>query len=81
MNPKSYRILNNPASTRLRCPVCHEEVYGRGGIHPQCAVRQSDPPRPKSKAKLPADGALPSLEIVVDPVTTEVNATAVPLAG
>jgi hypothetical protein len=49
MSPRSYRILTKPISTRVRCPVCHEEVYSRAGIHPQCAVRQSDPPRMKSK--------------------------------
>jgi hypothetical protein len=49
MNPKSYRILTKPISTRVRCPVCHEEVYSRAGIHPQCAVRQSEPPRTKTK--------------------------------
>jgi hypothetical protein len=49
MNPKSYRILTKPISTRVRCPVCHEEVYSRAGIHPQCAVRQSEPPRSKTK--------------------------------
>ncbi len=26
-------------------------VYSRVGIHPQCAVRQADPPRPKAKPK------------------------------
>jgi hypothetical protein len=51
MNPKSYRILAIPTSTRVRCPVCHEEVYSRAGIHPQCAVRQCDPPKLRSKAK------------------------------
>jgi hypothetical protein len=51
MNPRSYRILSVPISTRVRCPVCHEEVYSRAGIHPQCAVRQCDPPRMKNKAK------------------------------
>ncbi len=40
----------SPLSTRVRCPVCHEVVYSRAGIHPQCAVRQADPPRPKGKA-------------------------------
>ena len=38
-----------PASTRVRCPVCHQAVYSRAGIHPQCAVRQADPPRPKAR--------------------------------
>ena len=42
-----------PLLTRTRCPVCHEAVYSKGGIHPQCAVKQSDPPRPKVK---PGDG-------------------------
>jgi hypothetical protein len=46
MNPKHF---HTPVSTRVRCPVCHEAVYSRAGIHPQCAVRQSDPPRPKAK--------------------------------
>jgi hypothetical protein len=50
MNPKHF---HTPVSTRLRCPVCHEAVYSRAGIHPQCAVRQSDPPKPK-KVKEPA---------------------------
>ena len=60
MNPKSYQPQNNPPSTRARCPVCHEAVYSRAGIHPQCAVRQSDPP--KSKAKPPA---------AIDPVAVD----------
>jgi hypothetical protein len=47
MNPKH---LHTPVSTRLRCPVCHHAVYSRGGIHPQCAVRQAEPPKPKGKA-------------------------------
>lgn len=49
MNPKSYQPQNNTPSTRVRCPVCHEAVYSRAGIHPQCAVRQSDPPKSKAK--------------------------------
>ncbi|QDV34376.1 hypothetical protein [Tautonia plasticadhaerens] len=47
MNPKH---LHTPPSTRTRCPVCQQPVYSRVGIHPQCAVRQADPPRPKAKA-------------------------------
>ncbi len=46
MNPKH---IHTPVSTRVRCPVCHEAVYSRAGIHPQCAVRQSEPPRSKEK--------------------------------
>ncbi len=47
MNPKH---LHTPVSTRMRCPVCHQAVYSRGGIHPQCAMRQSEPPLPKAEA-------------------------------
>jgi hypothetical protein len=50
MNPKHF---HTPVSTRVRCPVCHETVYSRAGIHPQCAVRQADPPKPRGKANLP----------------------------
>ena len=49
MNPKHFHTPITPASTRLRCPVCQEVVYSPAGIHPQCAVRQSDPPKPKNK--------------------------------
>ncbi len=46
MNPKPF---HTPVSTRVSCPVCHQTVYSRSGIHPQCAVRQCDPPRAKAK--------------------------------
>jgi hypothetical protein len=59
MNPKSYRILAKPVSTRVRCPVCHEEVYSRAGIHPQCAVRQCDPPKVKNKRQESASDVEP----------------------
>jgi hypothetical protein len=44
MNPKHF---HTPISNRVRCPVCHQPVYSRGGIHPQCAMRQSEPFIPK----------------------------------
>jgi hypothetical protein len=57
MNPMHYyHTPVKPTSTRASCPVCHETVYSRAGIHPQCAVIQSDPPKLRSK-KQPA-GAL-----------------------
>jgi len=40
-----------PVSTQVRCPVCNQAVYSRGDIHPQCAVRRADPPRPRAKPK------------------------------
>ena len=48
-NSKHHHSPLAPLSNRLRCPVCHQVVYSRAGIHPQCAVRQADPPRPKRK--------------------------------
>jgi hypothetical protein len=73
MNPK-YRHYHNPpppASTRVRCPVCHEEVYSRAGIHPQCAVRQSDPPKAKNKGqKSPPD--VEPLVPVIEPAGADV---------
>jgi hypothetical protein len=59
MNPKHF---HTPVSTRLRCPVCHQPVYSRGGIHPQCAMRQSEPVIPKLE---PAEIAISSEEAVV----------------
>lgn len=57
MNPKSYGRPTDTAPARVRCPVCHEAVYSRAGIHPQCAVKQSEPPRPKTPPPVaPADG-------------------------
>jgi hypothetical protein len=50
MNPMHYyHTPVKPISTRASCPVCHETVYSRAGIHPQCAVIQSDPPKMRSK--------------------------------
>jgi hypothetical protein len=57
VNPKH---LHTPVSTRVRCPVCHQPVYSRAGIHPQCAMRQSDLPKPpKGKAQKAPDPAEP----------------------
>jgi hypothetical protein len=47
MNPRSYRTPIHPLQTHARCPVCQQAVYSRAGIHPQCAMRQSDPPKVK----------------------------------
>jgi hypothetical protein len=71
MNAKHYHTPITPTSTRARCPVCQEAVYSRAGIHPQCAVRQSDPPRPKPKPPSPA-GTTPT----IGPPATEGGALA-----
>lgn len=55
MTPRHYHNPPAEPSTRIRCPVCHQLVYSRAGIHPQCAVRQSDPPKPKPKPPAPID--------------------------
>jgi hypothetical protein len=44
---------------RKRCPVCHQAVYSLAGIHPQCAMSQSDPPRVKAKKPVPSAVAEP----------------------
>ena len=49
-----YHTQPKPVSTRARCPVCNQAAYSAAGIHPQCAERQADPPRPKDKSKVPA---------------------------
>ena len=46
-----YHTQPKPISTRARCPVCNQAAYSLAGIHPQCAERQADPPRPKGKSK------------------------------
>jgi hypothetical protein len=66
MNPKHF---HTPVSTRLRCPVCHQAVYSRGGIHPQCAMRQSEPPTAKiDKAKVTIPGGEGVVAVIVDAV-------------
>ena len=49
MNPSHHHKPIPPDPTRARCPVCREVVYSRAGIHPQCAVRQSEAPKAKAK--------------------------------
>ena len=47
MTRKSYHVPPAPDSPRAKCPVCRQAVYSPAGIHPQCAVQASEPPRPK----------------------------------
>jgi hypothetical protein len=54
MDKKYYHIP--VVTSRPLCPICKKAVYSRGGIHPQCAMIQSDPPR--SRKKSPTDPAL-----------------------
>jgi hypothetical protein len=51
MNTRYYHTPLKVISSRPSCPVCHESVYSRAGIHPQCAVFQSDPPKLRGKKK------------------------------
>ena len=64
--PKHY---HSPPTDRARCPVCHEAVYSRAGIHPQCAVSQYDPVKTKKGGTPPKDveAVLGADEPVVDP--------------
>jgi hypothetical protein len=50
-----YHTQPKPISTRARCPVCNQAAYSLAGIHPQCAERQAEPPRPKVKPAEAAD--------------------------
>jgi hypothetical protein len=68
MTPKYYHTPLKTPSTRALCPVCREAVYSRAGIHPQCAVKQCDPPRPKNKPPVPAaitDGAVEATIVAI----------------
>lgn len=58
MSTRHYHTPPTSVSGRAQCPVCHKAVYSQAGIHPQCAVRQSDPPRPKTKPEAPAPAEL-----------------------
>ena len=87
MTPRYYHTPAQPVSNRVRCPVCHEAVYSRAGIHPQCAVRQADPPQPKGgKPKDAAneiEGVAPVVEeggeVVADLASAAKFATASPI--
>jgi hypothetical protein len=68
MNPTHYyHTPIKPISTRVSCPVCHQAVYSRAGIHPQCAVIQQDPPRLKSRK--------PQADAVIEQATEIPNET------
>ena len=52
---------------KVKCPVCNQAVYSRAGVHPQCAVRQSEPPRPKGgvpKVSVPDASVAPEIDAV-----------------
>ena len=69
MTPKHYHTPPQVGRAKVLCPVCKETVYSRAGIHPQCAVRQSDPPKPKAKPPL-APGMEP-VEVILVPDVEE----------
>ncbi len=72
MNPKHF---HTPVSTRLRCPVCHQPVYSRGGIHPQCAMRQSEPAlhEPEEPLEIVADDQKVAVAVVA-PIVPKIAA-------
>ncbi len=63
MNPRYYHTPIQPTTTRVRCPVCRQPVYSRAGIHPQCAVKQADPPKVKPTD---VEGGPDSASLIVD---------------
>jgi hypothetical protein len=78
MNPKHFPTS---APNRARCPVCHQAVYSRAGIHPQCAMRQAEPPRPKVGAPRAAGGAPPAAVAAEAPAVGALAATATDAGG
>ena len=73
MTPKSPHSPPRSTSTRIRCPVCHEAVYSRGNIHPQCAVQQSETAATaKRKAQEAALLADPLAGAATDPVAGDI---------
>jgi hypothetical protein len=48
----TYRHAPIVDPDRKRCPVCHHSVYSLAGIHPQCAERLNNPPKPKKEPKV-----------------------------
>jgi hypothetical protein len=75
MTPRYYHNPPTPVSARVRCPVCHEAVYSRADIHPQCAVRQSERTKPQGapghagRAATAVDQV--GADVVIDPPTAE----------
>ncbi|WP_406699208.1 hypothetical protein V5E97_10060 [Singulisphaera sp. Ch08] len=68
MNPKHYHTPITANPPRKRCPICHQSVYSLAGIHPQCAMLQADPPRPRAKKP---DSAEPVAVAVVETVVVD----------
>jgi hypothetical protein len=50
MSRAFYHTPPKPVTTRVHCPVCHETVYSRADIHPQCAVQELESQMPKGQA-------------------------------
>ena len=73
MNPRYYHTPPEPVSTRVRCPVCREAVYSRAGIHPQCAIRQADPHKSKSRMPRAPGHAGPGAVATTPPVAVAVE--------
>lgn len=74
MNPKHYHTPITANPPRKRCPVCHQTVYSLAGIHPQCAMLQADPPKPKAKKPNPVEPvvvAVAATEVAVEVVEAD----------
>jgi hypothetical protein len=53
------KMIPATSPSRRLCPVCKKAVYSRGGIHPQCAMAQAEPPKPKKPTPVSTEGASP----------------------
>jgi hypothetical protein len=68
MNPKHVNTPIPAGAQRRRCPVCQQAVYSRAGIHPQCAMKQAEPPRPSGKSR-----AASRRDVAIAVVTPEID--------
>jgi hypothetical protein len=79
----NYRYYHHheppPDPQRRHCPVCRHPVYSLAGIHPQCAERQADPPKPKGKAQLLAHQNAPANKDGANVVVAAPTAARVPV--
>jgi hypothetical protein len=74
MHFRYYHTPPKPVSNRLRCPVCHQDVYSRGDIHPQCAFHREDARKLKDKRLgdlMQTKPAAEPVDVVVEPPIVE----------
>jgi len=74
MEKRHYHVLT---PSRPLCPICKKATYSRGGIHPQCAKIQAEPPMPKKPGSPTSGGSVGADVAGVGPVN-DVRAASAP---